>query len=338
MSDSRLKAGDWVEVRNKDEILRTLDKSGQLEGLPFMPEMFSFCGKRFRVYKRAHKTCDTVNDYKGRKMKAAVHLEGVRCDGQAHGGCEAACLVFWKEAWLKKAGENELNLATTSCTEADVQAGTQRRGKGSSADPVYACQATELPAATEPLPWSDLSQYVEDYTSGNVGLWRLLCGIFYMGYQGLINLGIGLGAPLRWLYDAGQKLWDGVPYPRRTGAIPAGQPTPAESLNLQPGDWVRVKNYPAILATLDETNRNRGLYFDAEMVPYCGGTHRVLKRVTRIVDEKTGRIREFKTPGIILDGAICQARYSECRLFCPRSIYGFWREIWLEKLPKSENK
>ena len=26
-----------------------------------MPQMFEYCGKRFKVYKRAHKTCDTVN-------------------------------------------------------------------------------------------------------------------------------------------------------------------------------------------------------------------------------------------------------------------------------------
>src|SRR5262249_30747550 len=58
--------GDWVEVRSKDEILRTLDKNGQLDGLPFMPEMFKFCGRQLRVYKRAHKTCDTVHEYKGR--------------------------------------------------------------------------------------------------------------------------------------------------------------------------------------------------------------------------------------------------------------------------------
>ena len=51
-------AGDWVEVRSKEEILSTLDKSGRLEGLPFMPQMFKYCGQRFQVYKRAHKTCE----------------------------------------------------------------------------------------------------------------------------------------------------------------------------------------------------------------------------------------------------------------------------------------
>ena len=54
-------AGDWVEVRSKEEILETLDKNGRLDGLPFMPQMFKYCGQRFQVYKRAHKTCDTVS-------------------------------------------------------------------------------------------------------------------------------------------------------------------------------------------------------------------------------------------------------------------------------------
>src|SRR6188768_1328491 len=94
-------AGDWVEVRSKEEILRTLDSKGRLDGLPFMPEMFEFCGKRFRVMKRAHKTCDTVNQTGGRRMASAVHLEGVRCNGEAHGNCHALCLIFWKEAWVK---------------------------------------------------------------------------------------------------------------------------------------------------------------------------------------------------------------------------------------------
>src|SRR2546427_33509 len=96
-----LKAGDWVEVRSPQEILATLDEKGCLENMPFMPEMFAFCGQRFRVYKRAHKTCDTVFPVRGRRVNAAVHLE-TRCDGRAHGGCQAGCLIFWKEAWLKR--------------------------------------------------------------------------------------------------------------------------------------------------------------------------------------------------------------------------------------------
>ena len=157
-----------------------------------------------------------------------------------------------------------------------------------------------------------------------------------MGYNGLINAGVGLGRPLRWLYDRFQRLGRGIPYPRKHGKIPVGSKTPSTSLNLQPGEWVRVKSFDEILATLDANNNNRGLYFDAEMVPQCGRTFRVLSRVKKIVDEKTGKMTEFKNPCFILEGAVCEARYSECRLFCPRSIYGYWRETWLEKVSESD--
>jgi hypothetical protein len=55
-----LRVGEVVEVRSEAEILSTLDANGHLEGLPFMPEMLKYCGQRVRVYKSAHKTCDTI--------------------------------------------------------------------------------------------------------------------------------------------------------------------------------------------------------------------------------------------------------------------------------------
>jgi hypothetical protein len=93
-----------------------------------------------------------------------------------------------------------------------------------------------------------------------------------------------------------------------------------------------VKSHEEILRTVTVGSKNRGMSWDAEMVPYCGGTYRVLKRVSQIVDERTGRMQTMKTPCIILDTVVCQARYSGCRMFCPRSIYPYWREIWLERV------
>src|SRR5689334_2093498 len=112
-NSQELHAGDWVQVKSREEILATLDERGRLDALPFMPEMLQFCGKRFRVYKSAHKTCDTIETYKGRRMASAVHLEGLRCDGEAHGGCQAQCLLFWKEAWLVRAPDPERDAALT---------------------------------------------------------------------------------------------------------------------------------------------------------------------------------------------------------------------------------
>ena len=346
--ERKLSAGDWVEVRGKNEILLTLDEKGRLDGMPFMPEMFSFCGQRFQVYKRAHKTCDTVFPVRGRRLDRAVHLD-TRCDGSAHGGCQAGCLIFWKEAWLKpvssesaeecapalKVQTGQVSTANvTSCTESVAWACSLASTSNGGA-PIYVCQATQLPYATTDLNWWDIRQYIEDYTSGNVGLWRIVCGSVYSAYYNLSNAGIGVGRAMRWLYDAFHPLWRGTAFPRREGLIPEGQPTPTATLNIQPGELVRVKSHQEILKTVGANRKNRGMYWDAELVPYCGGTYRVLKRVTKIIDERTGKMQEMKNPCIILESVVCQARYSTCRMFCPRSIYPYWREVWLERVEPS---
>jgi hypothetical protein len=342
-----MNVGEWVEVRSKEEILSTLDCQGQLDGMPFMPEMFQFCGRRFQVYKRAHKTCDTVFPIRSRTVDATVHLQ-TRCDGSGHGGCQASCLLFWKEAWLKpiadqSASTHELmqepsgQVATprnSGCTETAVlrSASTPRADDGV---PIYKCQATQLPYATGDLAWWDVRQYIEDYASGNVGLWEIVCGLTYSTYFNVSQAGLGLGRPMRWFYDMMRPLWGGSLWPRKTGTIPEGMPTPGGTLNLQPGELVRIKAHEEILRTLDAAGKNRGMCWDAELVPYCGGTYRVLQRITKFINEKTGEMQEMKSPGIILDSVVCKARYSGCRMFCPRSIYSWWREIWLERVEQS---
>ncbi len=278
----KLSAGDWVEVRSKEEILRTLDEKGQLDGMPFMPEMFAFCGEKMQVYKRAHKTCDTVFPIRGRRVQNAVHLE-TRCNGSSHGGCQAGCLLFWKEEWLKPvsratdlvtlekpvATQNANQKLVNICTESAVQIHTQDLGQ-QGADPVYVCQATRLPYMTSDLSWWELDQYIEDYTSGNIGLWRMFCGMVYSAYYHLSNAGIGLGRPMRWFYNTFHRLWGATLFPRNSGTIPIGQSTPTEVLNLQPGELVRVKSHEEILRTLTTDGKNRGMTWDAELVPYCG--------------------------------------------------------------------
>jgi hypothetical protein len=332
-----LHAGELVEVRSKEEILSTLDKNGQLDALPFMPEMFEYCGRRFRVFKRAHKTCDPVNGLGGRRMEDAVHLDDLRCDGAAHGGCQAGCLIFWKESWLKRASSNEPAIGSrpTICSEQDVLAGTRENGPLTNPqEPTYICQATRVGTATQPLPWWDMRQYVEDYTSRNVKVSEMISSFLFVIYHNVASAGLGIGSAMRWFYDVFQKIRGGVPYPLRVGKVPKGQRTPSAKLDLQPGEMVRVKSYAEILETLDENWRNRGMHFDAEMVPYCGQTYRVLKRVDQIIDEKTGKMLRLKNDAIILEGVVCQAFYAKCRKFCPRSYYQYCREIWLERLPE----
>ncbi len=336
MNKSKFKVGEWVEVRAKAEILGTLDQDGRLEGMPFMPEMFAFCGQRFRVYKSAHKTCDTVNPVRSRRLNQTVHLE-TRCSGTAHGNCQAQCLLFWKDAWLKPVGDRPgtRESSVSGTTEEQVSRAIYSPGEAGSPDPTYVCQATRLPEASGHLSPYDVRQYITDLISGNVTLGGWLSGLIYITYQNIMNLGIGVGAPMRWIYDRFQKLWGGLPYPRHIGKIPMGQPTPTVNLDLKEGDWVRVKPYAEILATCNVDNKNRGMGFDAEQVPYCGGTYRVRTRVTQIINERTGKMMKMKNPCLILDDVYCQGRYSECRMFCGRAIYSYWREAWLERVAGS---
>ena len=348
---SRLRAGDWVQVRTREEILATLDEHGRLDGMPFMPEMLADCGRTLRVFKRAHKTCDTICQSGGRKLARTVHLLDSRCDGSAHGGCEAACSLFWNEAWLTPAIaadastsppriESEPQGAARGCSLEQLVAAT-RQGHDAEKGPRYACQATEYLDATQRLSPYDPRQYIEDYRSGNVDVATLFRGAVYLVGTFLMRAGkfvgrrIGLGDVLAKAvmasYDALQlMLPNPVPFPRRQGTIPNGQPTPQLGIGeLRPGSWVRVKSYREILATLDSNNKTRGLYFDAEHVPYCGKEFRVRSLVNQIIDERTGYMLRFKTPSIILDSAYCQGTYSNNRMYCPRAIYPYWRAVWL---------
>jgi hypothetical protein len=323
-SELRLRAGEWIEVRSAREILGTLDENQALDGLPFMPEMLQYCGKRFRVFKSAHKTCDTIEQYVVRRMAGAVHLENLRCDGAAHGGCQAGCLLFWKDAWLKRVSgpapvggvetrepSSELSIDDRNALERAT------RGHGNEADGCerYRCQATDLLLATSEVRrrtrWNPLF-YVRDLTSGNVRVSEFL-------WYGLLAAA-----------NAFMSRWWGIRYPQVCGR--AGQGTPTEALDLQVGERVAVRSKAEIVRTLNTKQRNRGLFFDVEMLPYCDRDgFAVLRRVDRIIDERNGRMLKMPNPCIILDGVTCGGKLSTSRMFCPRSIYPYWREIWLRR-------
>jgi len=342
-----LRAAELVEVRSEAEILSTLDANGRLDALPFMPEMLTYCGRQFRVYKRADKTCDTINSTpSGRWMRNTVHLDDLRCDGSAHGGCQARCLLFWKEAWLKRVQPHLLHriasrvrdllgqalvraVPSDSSMTRDLLMRTTRVScdQNGPEEEIYSCQATELLKASAPLPWWDLRQYFRDLWSGNTSLPELLNAVFFQAFQKTLKLG-GYRAQI-WTYNRFQRMCGGTPYPFRSGTLTK---TPTEESNLQPGDLVQVKTHDEILGTLGPDNKNRGLRFDVEMVPFCGGKYRVLQRVERIVNERTGRMSRLPGVCIMLEGVQCRSLYSYSRINCPRSIYSYWREIWLRRL------
>lgn len=337
MRMSKLKVGDWIEVRSEQEILRTLDEHGQLDGVPFMPEMIAFCGRRFQIFKVAHKTCDSISQ-KTRRLQDTFHLT-TRCSGETHGGCQARCLLFWKAAWLRpitapdalpsSISEQPSPAARPTCTRADVESAS--RSELADGSVRYHCQATQIREATTPMAWWDLRQYVEDIRSGNVTVRQELLGIARLTLIRAGTLPFLVGRLFRLLYRGLVFFDERRPFPFLTGSVPNGVRTPSQSLTLAPKDTVCIRPYGEIIATLDTVGRNRGLTFDPEQVPYMGREYSVSHRIERIVDEGSGRLVQINSPTVALDGVTCQGKYSRCRLSCPRSAILFWREAWLER-------
>ena len=315
-----LRVGDSVEVRSIDEILSTLDENGALDALPFMPEMLKYCGRQFRVYRRVDKTCDTIERDGTRTMNNTVLLEGLRCDGDAHGGCQAECMLFWKEAWLKRVtGKHsrdkhlERAVPPSLCTMDTLYSKSKVSPASAPAEEiVYSCQATEMRKATTPLPGWRLGQYYRDVWSGNVRVSTILRGL------------------LIWIVNLIQFYRKGANYPYLDGKL---EKTPVFKLELQPGELVQVRPRADIVETLDVMRRNRGLTFDREMVRYCGGTYRVHRRVDKLLNEKTGQMINIKADCIVLENVICTG---ELNRFCPRSVFPLWKEAWLRRVGQAD--
>jgi hypothetical protein len=320
-----LRVGEIVEVRTEAEILATLDERAELESLPFMPEMLQFCGHRFRVDKLAVKLCDTIGYTGIYRMRNAVHLEGLRCDGQAHGGCQAGCLLYWKEAWLKRVppdghpADPAPEPGPPSRTRATLMAATRQKGAAPD-DERFSCQATELlrAAPTRIPPWH-VGQYVLDVRSGNATLLATIRAVAIGAFNEYQDFSRRfLPRPLR--------IRGGLRHPFIEGRL---ERTPDATLGLQPGELVRVKSKQEIVNTLDTNNSNRGLSFDPDMLWYSGRQARVLRRVERLIDERTGELLRLKRACIVLDGVTCRGEYGRC---CPRADYPYWREGWLERV------
>ncbi len=308
---SRFRAGDAVTVRHADEILATLDADGTLDGLPFMPEMLDWCGRPFRVLRRVEKTCVSGHPMRRFPANDVVVLDGARCDGSAHDGCRHGCRIFWKEAWLQPAGAAGTH---SSPAGADV---LRARLKVKRDQHRYFCQSTELSSATESFP-------------GRQKVWmlRLLARQVRIG-----DLSVVAAARLLtlWAWQRARRAiagdgWLRGPHKR----------TPSETLALRPGELVRIKTRDEVVATLDDKRRNRGMGICYEVTRCCGLEAEVRYRVDRLIDERTGVMRElYDTVALNLRDA--PQLGEECLCFdeigdCPRGEIMYWREIWLDRV------
>ena len=301
-SPTPVASGQWVTVRSAAEIAASLDSDGKLDGVPFMPEMLRFCGQRLMVHRRAEKTC--VEGHGLRKMDGTVLLQGSRCDGAAHDGCQRGCMIFWKEAWLQP--ETDCADRSTIDETAQTHAASRLASLPTRLGDHYQCQSTALVTATSALSKWSLGLIAGDVRRGELSLPGAM-GIVWRTLANLVRRRLGLAA-LGALAGAGGK---GV-----TGG-----------LDLKPGDWVTVRGADQIQATLGPDGKNRGLSFEPEMGRYIGGLYRVGEPVEKIILEETGRMVALRQT-VTLEGLTCKG---SCVKNCPRSNPLFWREAWLER-------
>ena len=329
-----MRPGDVVEVRSPAEILATLDDRAATKNMPFMPEMLQYAGRRFTVTRRVEKICDTVGKVSpapsiSRRMRRTVYLDDLRCDGSGHGGCQAGCRLYWNEDWLRVVDSEtpaaDAEPSRDSLAELVEASTTAVRDVDGELKEVFRCQATEAMIASEPMSALDPRQHVREVTAGNVSVVRVVSVLGRYAVERLWGLTrIVGGRILRALH---------LRRPR-AHTDPADARPPIRDLSrpegIQPGDIVRIRPYAEIERTL-KAGRHRGLWFDTpEMILYCGGTFTVKDRVQRIIDESTGEMIELKSDCLILEGVCCTGEHSTRRWFCPRGIYPFWREDWLE--------
>jgi hypothetical protein len=242
-------------------------------------------------------------------LRDAVLLEELRCDGADHGGCQAGCLLIWKEAWLVPGDNAHKDVITHEASASRL--GQYTQVSSPEGEVRYACQMTELPGATTRLSWRDPRHYWRDLRSGNVRLQPFVTAVALALFNSAQRKSGGAEAPHR------------EPTDRKT--------TPKEVLDLQPGEIVRVKTKQEIEKTLNFASKNRGLWFDREMHRFCGGEFRVAAVVRNIVDEASGKMLRMNNSCIVLDGVAATGEYLG---LCPQNELIYWRECWLERLSK----
>jgi hypothetical protein len=283
-----------------------------------MPEMLAFYGRHVRVSARLERACDTHTWSDTRRLEDCVTLEDLRCDGSGHEGCGARCRLFWREAWLRKITDDAPPEPYDSISadpafaqlESLSRRGTIRASDGP--EKVFRCQATELLRASARVRWWSPVSLLRELSSGNVGLGR-----FMRVMAGAVVHAVRHRLLRREVTQSTER--HGVPVAIARG-LDVGQP-------------VRVRSLEEIAETLDASGKTRGLHFDfPEQGPYCGKPARILSRVERFIDEPSGRMVELASDAYILDGFACTGDHAPKRWFCPRAIYAWWRESWLEPL------
>ena len=99
-----LQPGDWVKVKGRKSIRSALDARGHNRGLRFEPEMSLHLGSHRQVERRIERMIDEQSG-KMLELGDTVVLKGVECQGLCMKNCPRSAAMFWREAWLERAGD-----------------------------------------------------------------------------------------------------------------------------------------------------------------------------------------------------------------------------------------
>lgn len=270
-----------------------------------MPEMMAFCGEKRRVARWATSVCLQEDRVRFGTLENCVILEMPRCDGGDHGGCQMGCRFFWKSQWLQSIAPHDVGSNGSRVETRSEIPDSEFRGHPRDASPgdTYRCQATELSRVAARSGRSAFGRIANERDLNGLRLSEMASSVCSSLIARIARSRKSLSGPCR--------------------------QTPVSELKLIVGESVLVRHRDEIIATLDKTGKNRGLWFDPLMLRYCGQTLTVRKRVNRFISEHTGRMVESSVPSIVLEELHCDGR---TRKFCSRGLQHFWRECWLRRV------
>ena len=211
-------------------------------------------------------------------------------------------MIFWREAWLRKIDEASAQTDASSHGSEKLR----NRLKTTSSPKTYFCQASELfKAAPQLSRWERFGKCISEIRAGN-------CNSLQM----VQSIAIWVAWRIRRVF---------------LGAYARGnnKSTPVQSLNLQPGELVRVKSMQSIIQTLNEAAHNRGLWFSPDMRLSCAGQRRVERRIDKLIVDGTGEMRQLRNT-VYLEGSMCGCAHVAFG-GCSRGEFVYWREIWLSR-------
>ena len=297
------------------------------------PRCCVWCGRRLRVDKLALKLCDTIDwtgMYRMRRRGALGRVALRRAGARRLPGR----LQHLLEGGLAQAGPGRRTRTrarprgragpapVARCTLATLTAATRRP-----ADPAapgeerYACQATELlRAAPERIPSWDVRQYVQDVRSGNAGALATIR---------TVAVGTLQRVPGR------------QPAPAAPAAADPGRPQVSRSSRAASRRRRSTRSACSPASGFGSSARRRSSRRSTSTTPTaaCRSTGRCCPTAGRrpgccagssgSSTRRPAGCCSFKNPCIVLDDVTCTAAYHRQ---CPRGIYPYWREIWLERV------